>query len=169
MLADTTYLQSDPVLALAVAVVIFLLTILFVVKRWVGFPGACLLLLLALTAGILLNHRQSFHYYDASPQAASLTPVEASIDTFQKQVLLAVEELQREIKVEKENVQQITKQIQEIFASLDTQKQKLQNFIEETRQKFKKEEALKETGSSTPVAQSEAELETTGSENKLLH
>jgi hypothetical protein len=154
MLADTTFFQSDPVLALAVAVVIFLLTILLVVKRWVGFPGACLLLLLALAAGILFNHRQAFHYYGTSSQTSSLAPVEASIDTLQKQLLLTVEELQREIKVEKENVQQIMKQIQDIFASLDTQKQKLQSFIEETRQKFKKEEPPKEAAS-TSVAELE--------------
>jgi hypothetical protein len=45
--------------------------------------------------------------------------------------------LKIEVSSEKENLHRLMGQMQDIFNSIDIQRQKLQNFIEETREQFK--------------------------------
>lgn len=134
------FLQTDHVLALLIAILIFLTTLFLVVKRWIGFSITLLLLLFSLAAGIIINNQQVFQgYLDHYSSTRHLPEADANSDVFQKQILQAVTDLQIEMQTEKENLLQLKKQMQDIFDSMDTQKQKLQNFIEETRERFKTE------------------------------
>jgi hypothetical protein len=139
-------LQSPHVVALLIAILIFLITIFLIVKRWIGFPVALLLLVFSLIAGLIINHQQSLQCYLNSylPSSSSPQKGEESQDAFQKQMLQAVEDLKLEVSTEKENLRRVVDQVQEIFNSMDVQKQKLQQFIEETREKFKADYPTKE-------------------------
>lgn len=130
----TQFFQSEHVIALLVAIAIFLITIGLVIKRWVGFSIALLLLLFSLAAGIVINNHDAFHLYADSQQSAQK-------DDFRKQMLQAVEDLQSEINSEKDNLRHVMNQVQDIFEQLDAQKQKLQQFIEETRERFKTDQS----------------------------
>lgn len=133
------FLQTDHVLAFLIAILIFLTTLFLVVKRWIGFSITLLLLLFSLAAGIIINNQQVFQGYLDHYSTHHLPEADAHSDVFQKQILQAVTDLQTEMQTEKENLLQLKKQMQDIFDSMDTQKQKLQNFIEETRERFKTE------------------------------
>ncbi len=135
MPAALHFLQSEQVLALLIAILIFLTTIFLVIKRWIGFSITFLLLLFSLAAGLIINHQKTFQCYVNSQYSSSLE--EGSQGMFHKQVLQAVEDLKLEVQTEKENLRQVMHQVQEIFDLMDVQKQKLQNFIEETRERFK--------------------------------
>lgn len=134
-------LQTDHVLALLIALLIFLMTLFLAVKRWIGFSITLLLLLFSLAAGVLINNQHAFQGYlgHYSPSTLALPLAEGNSDAFQKHILKAVEDLQTEMQTEKENLLQLKQQVQDLFVSMDTQKQKLQNFIEETRERFKTE------------------------------
>jgi hypothetical protein len=129
------FLQSEHLLALLIAILIFLTTIFLVAKRWIGFSITLLLLLFSLAAGLLINYQQELLHY----LRLSSSPIEDGMTTedFHKQMLKAVEDLKLEVSTEKENLRLIMTQVQEIINSMDMQKQKLQNFIEETRERFK--------------------------------
>ena len=133
-------LYSEHVLALVVAVLIFLTTILLVVKRWIGFSITLLLLVFALAAGLLINNQQDFQHY-LIPSSNSANRGSASSEDFHKQMLQAVEDLKTEVAAEKENLRRVMDQVQDIFNSMDVQKHKLQNFIGEVRQHFKSEQS----------------------------
>lgn len=133
-------LQSEHILALLVAVLIFFTTILLVVKRWIGFSMTLLLLIFSLAAGLIINHHQDFQHY-LTPSSKS-THYESSSEDFHKQMLQAVEDLKMEVAAEKENLRRVMDQVQDIFTSMDAQKQKLQHFIGEVRQHFNSEHLL---------------------------
>ena len=137
MSSAVDFLQSNHVLALLIAILIFLTTILLVVKRWIGFSITLLLLLFSLAAGLLINNQQDFQHYFSG--ISSKNQEEISAENFHKQMLQAVEDLKSEVSVEKEHLRHVMEQVQDIFDSMDMQKQKLQNFIEEVRQRFKNE------------------------------
>lgn len=153
--------QSEHVLALLSASFIFLITIFLVVKRWIGFSTASLLLLFSLAAGFLIDHMQIFPH-DAPPSSSFNN--ETSQEVFQQHMLQAVEDLKTEVLTEKENLRRVMKQVQEVFDSVDVQKQKLQNFIEETREHFKTDYPSNISSQSQPSSlqtQVQSETETT--------
>lgn len=135
MSSSLNFLQSEHVLALLVTILIFMTTIFLAVKRWIGFSITLLLLLFSLAAGLLINHQQDLqHYFSYS---SSTKGNEVTTEDFHKQMLQAMEDLKLEVTTEKENLHRIMTQVQEIFDSVDAQKQKLQTFIEEAREQFK--------------------------------
>lgn len=69
--------------------------------------------------------------------AIAVFKTNSSEDAFQQQIQQAVNDLKREVNGEKENYKLAVSQVQEIFDSIDIQKQKIQQFIEETKDKFK--------------------------------
>jgi hypothetical protein len=129
-------LHSTHVLALLIAILVFLTTILLVVKRWIGFSITLLLLIFSLAAGLIINNQQDFQHY-LSSSSSSPSHDEKATDDFHKQMLQAMEDLKSEVAAEKENLRRLMDEVQDIFNSMDIQKQKLQNFIEEVRQRFK--------------------------------
>ena len=136
------FFQSPPVLALLIALLIFLATILLVVKRWIGFSITLLLLFFSLTAGLIINNQQAFQEYLTAPTHPA---GEDSQDAFQKQMMQALEDLKLEVNTEKENLRRVMNQVKEIFDLMDAQKQKLQNFIEETRERIKTDYPTKQS------------------------
>lgn len=154
MMPTIHFLQSDHITAFLVALLIFLITIFLVVKKWIGFSMAFLLLLFSLAAGLLVNQQHTIrHYFYPS----GLVNHKTSSDDFQQQMVQAVQNLQTEMATEKDNLLQVMDQMQEVFQSVDAQKQKLQNFIEETRERFKttsssqSSEVNKEEGNDTHI------------------
>lgn len=133
------FIQSEHFFAFLIACIVFLITILLVVKKRIGFIIALLLLLFSLAAGLLINNQNAFRQFLTSYSHAQHPKDDGTQDAFRKQMLQAVEDLKGEVKAEKENLHQVVKQVQDIVSSIDAQKQKLQQFIEETREKFKTE------------------------------
>ncbi len=136
------FFESDHVVALLIAVLIFLTTIFLVVKRWIGFPIALLLLFFTLVTGIVINNQDALNSY-LKPH--SKTALNQDQDAFRSQIMQAVEGLKTEVETEKNNLRTVMGQVQEIFDHMEVQKQKLQNFIDETREHFKAENVSKST------------------------
>lgn len=132
------FFSSNQVIALLSAVSIFIVTIFLVAKRWIGFPITLILLLFALIAGILINNPQFFSEYSNQYSGLNLEQQE----DFKKQMLQAIDDVKQEVSTEKENLQHLKDQVQDIFNQLDTQKQKLDSFIEETRNRFQSEKPV---------------------------
>jgi len=131
------FFQSDHFLALSIALLVFLVALFLAVKRWIGFWITVVLLVFSLAAGILINNQSSLqNFFDSYSSSAEEHEKE---DAFQKQMLQAVEDLKMEMSIEKENLKKVVLQVQEIVDSIDLQKQKVQQFIEETRERFKSE------------------------------
>lgn len=151
------FLQSEHAMALLTTVVIFLITIFLAVKRWIGFSLTCLLLLFSLLAGFLIDQKQMLQHYfqssSTSSHTASLSIDENNQDDFRKQMLQAVADLKVEVLTEKENLRRVMDQVQEVFDSVEAQKQKLQHFIDETREHFK-------TNYPTPLSSEKPDSET---------
>ncbi|KIC71898.1 hypothetical protein [Candidatus Protochlamydia amoebophila] len=138
MFLTIIFLQSEPRLALLIAVLIFFITIFLVIKKWIGFSVALLLLIFSLAAGLVIKNQQFFETY-ASEYHHQFHNQEN--EAFKKQILQALEDIKKEVNIERENFHQVMNQVQAIFEQMDAEKQKLQLFIEETREKFKKETA----------------------------
>ncbi|MBA3723147.1 MAG: hypothetical protein H0W88_12205 [Parachlamydiaceae bacterium] len=134
------FLKTDTVVALLVSVFIFIITIFLVAKRWIGFSVTVLLLVFAITAGLAISNHRILECYlndykkDGLSDASQPAP-------FKKQITQAVEDVQDEVNAEKENLHHLMGQVDEIFDQLEVQKQKLQSFIAETREKYKIENA----------------------------
>lgn len=131
------FFQSNHMLALISSLLIFLMTIFLVVKRWIGFSITLLLLFFSLAVGLLIDQQQNFTNYFKNITTAPTT--EVSQDNFHQQILNAIDDLRIEVLAEKENLRRVMSDVKEIFESVDAQKQKLQHFIEETRENFKRE------------------------------
>lgn len=158
------FLQSEHILAFLVAVLIFLTTILLVVKRWIGFSIALLLLLFSLAAGLVINYQQEIqHYFNPAPYSSI-----HSQEDFHKYMLQGMENLKTELTTEKDNLRRVMNQVQEIFESMDVQKQKLQNFIEEVKEQFKTDYPVNPTSSLPSETSSERPSETSTSSDKVI-
>lgn len=128
--------QSEHFPALLAAILIFMITIFLAVKRWIGFSVTFLLLLFSLAAGFLIDQVQNGqNYFQQTSYPNHFYP--AAKDDFKMQITQAVEDLKNEVSNEKENIRLIIDQVQEVIHSVETQKEKLQQFIEETRVRFK--------------------------------
>jgi hypothetical protein len=123
------FLESESAIALLVAAVIFFITLFLVVKQWIGFSLTLLLLLFALVAGFMVNNQHVLNCYTSEHQEIRLQDKEE--DAFKKQIFQAIEDLKIEVNSEKENIQHVMAQIQEVINEVDSQKQKLQSFIDE--------------------------------------
>lgn len=137
MSSISNFIQSEHLFALLITVIVFLITLLLAVKRWISFPVTLSLLVLALVIGLIINHKEDLeHYFTFSVSQ----PVEAkhSKESFHEHILQGMEGLKAEVETGKENLHRIINQVQEVFDSMDIQKQKLQNFIEELRKEFEK-------------------------------
>jgi len=130
------FLLSEHVLAFLIAFLIFLITVFLAAKQWIGFSLALLFLIFSLAAGLIINNQHSLQQY-LTAYAETSAPGNESQDAFRKQILQAVEDLKLEMNTEKQNLQRVMNQVQEIVDSIDVQKQKLQHFIEETKERFK--------------------------------
>ncbi|WP_042279864.1 hypothetical protein [Candidatus Protochlamydia sp. R18] len=138
MFLTIIFLQSEPRLALLIAVLIFFITIFLVIKKWIGFSVALLLLIFSLAAGLVIKNQQFFETYASEYQHQFHNQEN---EAFKKQILQALEDIKKEVNIERENCHQVMNQVQAIFEQMDAEKQKLQLFIEETKEKFKKEAA----------------------------
>lgn len=140
MSALIEFFKSEQFVAFFVATMIFAVTIFLVAKQWIGFSIALLFLLFALIAGFVINHHEEIKHNFFRMPIAKENSINHDQVEFRTQMKLAVDDLQKELSVERENIQQMMSQVQEIFEILEAEKNKLENFIEETREHFKKED-----------------------------
>lgn len=134
------FLQNEVVVALLTSTIIFFITILLVAKNWISFWTTFLLLLFAIAAGFVIGHYHTFQsYLEYQTQSSNLSQ-EANPETFKSQISQAMEHLQKEVHTEKENLHKLMVQVDEIFDQMNTQKQKLEHFIEVTQERFKAED-----------------------------
>ena len=99
------FFQSEHVLALIIACLLILTTILLVVKKWIGFSGALLFLIFSLAAGLLINNQNAFqHYFNAYSSTPHSGTDEVSQGAFRKQMLQAVEDLKTEVSEQKRKI-----------------------------------------------------------------
>lgn len=130
------FLQTDKVIALLAAMLIFFVTIFLVSKKWINFSITLLLLLFAIASGLAISNYDLFKNYYQNCQNISSQEQQAHFNT---QMIQAVEDIKMEVHAEKENLRHLMHQVEEIFDQMDIQKRKLKNFIEETKENFKRE------------------------------
>lgn len=119
------FFQSGPFLALLVSTLIFLLTIFLVAKGWINLSVTTLLLLFAVTIGLVINYQQGTQYsFDH--------PFDDSSSNSQELI-----QLKQDIQNEKENLQQVSTQMQDLIKQMNNQKKQLQVLIEDTKQQLK--------------------------------
>lgn len=129
------FMQSDHLLGFLITLFIFIITILFAIKKKITFKTIILLLFFSIVAGKAVN--EELHLRGFFKQRVQPEQVDTSLkEDFHNQMLHAIENVKQEVLVEKENLQKVMNQVQDIFDSVDKQKQKLQNFIEETKEKL---------------------------------
>ncbi|MBA2369985.1 MAG: hypothetical protein H0V82_13355 [Candidatus Protochlamydia sp.] len=122
------FLESEPVIALLVAAIIFFITLFLVVKQWIGFSLTLLLLVFALVSGFIVNNQHVLDCYNKENHELVFHGKED--DAFKIQIFQAIEDLKVEVNSEKENIQHMMAQIQEVLNEVDSQKQNLQSFID---------------------------------------
>ena len=115
--------------AFVISCAIFIITLLLAVKRWINFPIAGILIFLSLAIGFYLNFHNQWHLLYESDSHKNVEKT----DHFQNEVLSAIEDLKKEVTIEKENINRITKEISEVFISMEAQTQKIQTFIDEVK------------------------------------
>lgn len=94
-------------------------------------------LCLCLAGCAFLYLMQDFFLTSLNARPVATIQEESMPEAFQGQILQAVKNLKFEVDNEKENFLLIMNQIQELFDLMDGQTQKLQAFIEETKEKVK--------------------------------
>lgn len=113
-------IMSTSVVALGVSVVIFLITLILVVKRLIGFFVTLLLLFFAIAAGYaILNHDIVREYLIQATHKPEPTEKETTIHQAQRKVLESLEELREELNEQKEKLQHF---LQDQFDSTDAKK-----------------------------------------------
>ena len=138
MEAFLDFLRTDQAIALIAALLIFLVTIILVVRGSIGFAVTLLLLIFSIVAGLVINHHEAFEYCFRGQTPEALAAKE-STPHFETQILQAIQDLKAEVATEKESLQHVVNQVQEILDQVESEKQKLQSFIEETKDHFKTE------------------------------
>lgn len=122
-------LQNENALAFLAAATVFFVTVFLVAKKWINFSFATLLLLFAIVTGLVIRYQDVFIPHPASKQADPSPAVPT-------QFLQAFEDLKIEVDTDKDHLNHIMDQVQDIFSEVNAQKLKLQHFIEETRERF---------------------------------
>lgn len=128
-------MDSDLAIPLLIGALFLVTFISSIFKQWIGFS-----LSLILAAGLMFANQTLF-----PPKAKEKN----SLDAFRTQMLQAVEDFKNEVHVEKTNLLQVANQVQEVIHSIDTQKQKLQQFIEETHERIKTEYQIKSSNNNS--------------------
>lgn len=141
MFSALHFFQTDPVIGLMVAFAIFLITIFLVAKQAIQFSTALLFLVFAVLIGMIITNQKAIHHY-FDPRFEWQNPITVDPRTdFSQHLAGSVENLEKEVSLEKESLKQAMDQIKEIFSLIDSQKQKLEAFIAETKDEFSRLQA----------------------------
>lgn len=134
------FLKADYLLALLTSLFIFSITLYLTIKRWIGFSLSLFMLLLALGVGVGIRNYHIIETYLIAYQEEHHSEYENVNKGFKSQIAQAVADITVELKAEKENITVLVNQVEEMLDEVDKQKQKLESFIEETKERFKGEE-----------------------------
>lgn len=114
------FFQSDSVLALAVAFTIFMITVVLVAKRFIGFMITLLLLAFSIAAGYaVLNHDIVRRYLSdrwEQPSSVEQTEEKSTPTQFKEQVLKAFEDIKKQLSQEKESLNTVMEDLQQLFS-----------------------------------------------------
>ncbi len=132
------FFQSDSVLALAVSATIFLITVILVAKRFIGFMITLLLLAFSIAAGYaILNHNMVHEYlqerWDQPTTFREKTEERISPETLKEQMMQAFKEIKKQLKQEKESLNTVMEDLQDLFQDVGEQRERLQSLIQQKR------------------------------------
>lgn len=131
-----TFLQSYQCIALGVAIVIFLITVFLSARRMIGWVFTIILLIITVVTSLVISHQHPVPSQTKSLET-SLQPIEEGTD-FKEHILQAINHIHIELNQEKESLKKVSEGMQVLILQMDAQKQKLQSFIEEAKEKFSK-------------------------------
>lgn len=130
------FFQTDPVIGLMVAFAIFLITVFLVAKRSIQFSTALSFLIFAVLIGMIItNQKMIHHYFDPRVEWKSSEPLESPSDSL-PHLASSIQNLEKEILLQKNGLNQANNQIKEAFNLINLQKQELQTFIQQTKDEF---------------------------------
>lgn len=131
MIEFSSLLKNSPLLiAWAIFFFLFILTFILAIKRKISFLTTFCILLFSIPALTIM------HYVQETPHDSQAL--------FDAQIAQAVQDIQKEVLEEKENLKKLVGQVDEILDQLDEQKQKLQQFISEKQDNFKNTDIVEE-------------------------
>jgi len=129
------FFQSSQGIALGIAIIIFLIAAFLAIWRIVGFIFTLVLLVLAVVISFIIV---SPHYFsNKTGEDKPLLKTEESAD-FKAQILHAIDEINAELSQEKESIKKVTDSVHLLVSQVESHKEKLQSFIEETRERLSK-------------------------------
>lgn len=137
MPAILALIQINQTSTLLAAIALFLIAIFMASKRWIGAKTTIILLLFSIIIGLFTGSLQPC-LSPASQISYSLQREDKAEKEFRIQLLKAVEEVKKEISSERESLDNLRTQVQDISNTLENQKQKLRGLVE----KFEKKESV---------------------------
>lgn len=152
-----SFMQSYQAIALGVAIVIFLITVFLSARRVIGLIFTIILLIIAMTTSLIISRQHPVTHQVPLTETPLITHPEGT--DFKEQILQAINHINTELNQEKESLKKVSDGMQTLILQMDAQKQKLQSFIEEARDKFSKlnQEPAKQT-SDESISDSERQL-----------
>jgi hypothetical protein len=111
------YIMSDSGIAFGVAALIFLITLVFVAKQWIGFFTTLLFLLFSLAAGIGLSNKDSIKNYLKDHPLDHVCDSDIKMTQFQEKVLKNFDSLKTELEIQKHKIQELLDNIQALKKS----------------------------------------------------
>lgn len=143
-------LTSNNALALAVAALIFIVTVTLVVKKVISFVITLILLFFAIMSGLAIANndivrdylKQWTHEGDANlDQSPNQQPKETTLESIRHEVIKFLEMLINKLSDEKQNPTPSDQQaalhreaVRQLIYQLDTNREKLQGFLDEQQQ-----------------------------------
>ncbi len=130
------FMQSYQAIALGVAIIIFLITVFLSARRLIGLVFTIILLIIATATSLFISYQHPVTEHE-NPATSAPKATEEGTD-FKAQILQAINNVNVELNQEKESLKKVSDGVQTLITQMDTQKQKLQTFIEEARERFSK-------------------------------
>jgi hypothetical protein len=125
--------ESAHVIALLTSLLIFFVTIFLVIQRWIDFSTTLLLLLFSLLAGILINNQNLMESgWGERDHVDTVKNRQLQLNE-QKELTLAIENLQREWEAEKQTILSIQNQVQHLSETVYGQQQQFEEWKEQVK------------------------------------
>lgn len=131
------FLKTPQGIAFSSALFIFVITIILATWRIIGFLLTLIFLIIAVGISTGISHSNAIRAFFEKPLTFS-KPIGDNKSDSKVQTTEAIDEIKSELEQEKESVKKIADGFQSLLAEMELQKQKLQAFIEETKERFSK-------------------------------
>ena len=128
---------TDPMIALGVTLLIFLITMFLVAKQIIGFSMTFLLLIFALVTGILMNNHTSIDNYLTHENVSDTSIIESIKNEMIQQNQLMINRLdviEKDLSHDKEERKQMVNSIQEMKNQFASDKKSLEQLVQTTKE-----------------------------------